>query len=307
MPLPLKPSDLKAHGERLLERSSALISTSLDKLLERIRTWTHGRRPTFGLALCGGSARGLAYVGVFRFLEEHHVCPDIIAGTSVGALMGALYADGYSSQEIYDLTSQMGFMNMTSLTTPRLSLLKTNKYRQFLTETLRHKRIEELPIPLHIIATNLNRAEARDFTEGDLASAVVTSCSIPILFDPIVIEGEQYVDGGVFMNLPARPIREACDFLLGIDLSPEVDNTQTKNILRLSDRIIHIMMRANAAIDIKLCDVVLQSPILSRFSPYDVSQADIIADIGYQLISKAYQEQKQFREIIDLLSQESRR
>ena len=142
----LNTSDLKAQGERLIERGSALISTSLDKLVERVRTWTYGSRPTFGLALCGGSARGLAYIGIFRFLEEHNVRPDIIAGTSVGSLMGALYADGYSSEEIYDLSSHFGFMNMTSLTTPRLSLLKTNKYRQFLKETLRHERIEDLPI-----------------------------------------------------------------------------------------------------------------------------------------------------------------
>lgn len=232
--------------------------------------------------------------------------PDIIAGTSVGSLMGALYADGYSSEEIYDLSSHFGFMNMTSLTTPRLSLLKTNKYRQFLKETLRHERIEDLPIPMHIIATNLNRAEARDFTEGDLASTVVASCSIPILFEPVVIDGEQYVDGGVFMNLPARPIRESCDFLLGINLSPEVDNTPTKNILRLSDRLIRIMMRANVTIDLELCDVVLQSPLLSHFGAYDVSPVDIISDIGYQLISKAYEEEEQFREIIDLLSQKSK-
>ena len=302
----LNTSDLKAQGERLVERGSALISTSLDKLVERVRTWTYGSRPTFGLALCGGSARGLAYIGIFRFLEEHHVRPDVIAGTSVGSLMGALYADGYSSKEIYDLTPQFGFMNMTSLTTPRLSLLKTNKYRQFLKETLRHERIEELPIPMHIIATTLNRAEARDFTEGDLASAVVASCSIPILFEPVVIDGEQYVDGGVFMNLPARPIRESCDFLLGINLSPEVENTPTKNILRLSDRLIRIMMRANVTIDLELCDVVLQSPILSHFGAYDVSPVDILADIGYQLISKAYEEEEQFREIIDLLSRKGK-
>ena len=272
----LNTSDLKAQGERLVERGSALISTSLDKLVERVRTWTYGKRPTFGLALCGGSARGLAYIGIFRFLEEHNVRPDIIAGTSVGSLMGALYADGYSSEEIYDLSSQFGFMNMTSLTTPRLSLLKTNKYRQFLKETLRHERIEDLPIPMHIIATNLNRAEARDFTEGDLASAVVASCSIPILFEPIVI------------------------------LSPEVDNTPTKNMLRLSDRLIRVMMRANVTIDLELCDVVLQSPLLSHFGAYDVSPVDIISDIGYQLISKAYEEEEQFREIIDLLSQEGK-
>ena len=159
---------------------------------------------------------------------------------------------------------------------------------------------------MHIIATNLNKAEARDFTEGDLASTVVASCSIPILFEPVVIDGEQYVDGGVFMNLPARPIRESCDFLLGINLSPEVDNTPTKNMLRLSDRLIRIMMRANVTIDLELCDVVLQSPLLSHFGAYDVSPVDIISDIGYQLISKAYEEEEQFREIIDLLSQEGK-
>ena len=156
---------------------------------------------------------------------------------------------------------------------------------------------------MHIIATNLNKAEAHDFTEGDLAPAVVASCSIPILFEPVVIDGEQYVDGGVFMNLPARPIRESCDFLLGINLSPEVDNTPTKNILRLSDRLIRIMMRANVTIDLELCDVVLQTPLLSHFGANDVSPVDITSDLGYQLMCKAYEEEEQFREIIDLLSQ----
>ncbi len=303
----LTPSNLKTHGEQLLERSSTLFSNSIDKLVERLRALRRGSRPTFGIALCGGSARGLAYIGIFRFLEEHHVHPDTIAGTSAGSLMGALYADGYSSADIQQMSSQFGFMNLTSLTTPRLSLLKTKKYRQFLQETLRHQRIEELPIPTHIIATNLNKAKVRDFTEGDLSSAIVASCSIPFLFEPMVIDGDQYVDGGIFMNLPARPIRQSCDFLLGINLSLEIDNTPTKNMLRLSERLIRIMMHTNVAIDLELCDVVLQTPILSHFGSYDVTPVDIIADIGYQLISKAYDEEESFREIIDLLSEKNKK
>lgn len=293
----------KVTGERLLESGSAFISSSLGKLLEQFNIRARGdNRPTFGIALCGGGARGIAYVGLFRFFEEHHVRPDVIAGTSIGSLMGALYADGMTSQEILKIVSQMGFHSMTSLVRPRLSILKTDKYRQFVADHLHSQRIEDLPIPLSIVATNLQEVRARVFTEGNLADCVTASCSIPLLFRPITIDGDQYVDGGVFMNLPARPIREKCDFLLGFDLSPEVGEAESKNMLQLSNRLIRIMMRANMQEDYDLCDVVIRSSVLSRVSAYDVRQADRLADIGYQLINNVYQENEAFRSIIDLLS-----
>ena len=142
-----------------------------------------------GLALSGGGAKGFAHIGVFKLLEECRLKPDIIAGTSVGALMGALFADGYTANEIKELFTGREFSEFAQLQIPKSGLFDSKRFRYFLRRHLRAKNMEELQIPLVVIATDLDHGESHEFRNGPIVEAVTASCSIPIIFSPVTING----------------------------------------------------------------------------------------------------------------------
>ena len=161
-----------------------------------------------GLALSGGSIKGFAHLGVLKYLDEVGLSPDIIAGTSAGSIMGAFYASGYAPDEILEIFSNTGFMQMTRLTTSGGGLFSTTNFFRLLKNNLRYRRLEDLPLPMRIVATDLSAGEQHVFTEGPLARIILASSSVPILFCPVEIGGRDYVDGGLFRNFPVTVIRE---------------------------------------------------------------------------------------------------
>ena len=175
-----------------------------------------------GLALSGGGAKGFAHIGVFRLLEECGLKPDIIVGTSVGSLMGALFADGYTSDEIKELFTGREFSEFAQLQIPKSGLFDSKRFRYFLRRHLRAKTFEELKTPLVVVATDLDNGESHEFRSGPIVEAVTASCSIPIIFSPVVINGVHYVDGGLFHNFPVSIIREECERIIGVNVSPLV-------------------------------------------------------------------------------------
>lgn len=159
---------------------------------------TNHKTCKLGLALSGGGAKGFAHIGVFRLLEECGLKPDIIVGTSVGSLMGALFADGYTSDEIKELFTGREFSEFAQLQIPKSGLFDSKRFRYFLRRHLRAKTFEELKTPLVVVATDLDNGESHEFRSGPIVEAVTASCSIPIIFSPVVINGVHYVDGGLF-------------------------------------------------------------------------------------------------------------
>lgn len=239
-----------------------------------------------GLALSGGSVKGFAHLGVLKCMSELQLKPDLIAGTSAGALMAALYADGYSPEEIIQLFDERGFASMTRLRPSGGGLFDTGKFVQFLKSHLRHRHIEELPIPLRIVATDLDRGVQHTFCEGPLAECVTASCSIPVLFAPITIAGVTYVDGGLFRNFPVSVLREDCSLIIGVQLNPSQPQHYERNILSVAQRSWQLMFRQNSLLDHKLCDIVIEPEEEVQYGLFDVNSARAIMDIGYQLARK---------------------
>ena len=128
-----------------------------------------------GLALSGGSIKGFAHLGVLKYLDEVGLSPDIIAGTSAGSIMGAFYASGYAPDEIFEIFSNTGFMQMTRLTTSGGGLFSTTNFFRLLKNNLRYRRLEDLPLPMRIVATDLSAGEQHVFTEGRLADSLGSS------------------------------------------------------------------------------------------------------------------------------------
>jgi NTE family protein len=181
-------------------------------------------RPSIGLALSGGAARGIAHVGVLRALTENNIPVDYIAGTSAGSLVGGAMASGMPLDQIEDLGLQMRWRDVGRMTMSRLGVQSNERLEQYLRERLPITRFEELPIPFAAVATDLRTGAAvilRD--QGDVPFAIRASCAIPGWYVPVVDEeGRQLVDGGLVAVIPASIARSlGADIVISVDVNAE--------------------------------------------------------------------------------------
>ncbi|MGH9568906.1 MAG: patatin-like phospholipase family protein [Candidatus Angelobacter sp.] len=166
------------------------------------------RQPKLGLALGGGFARGLAHIGVLKVLEEEQIPIDLVAGTSVGSVIGAGYASGLSGKELEEIAGLVRFKDFSRWTFSRFGLFSNDKMSVFLGKILRCKTFEELRIPLAIAATDIITGDPAVFTTGDLVAPVRASCAYPGMFLPVNIDGRLLVDGLLGHAVPSMPLRE---------------------------------------------------------------------------------------------------
>jgi NTE family protein len=243
-----------------------------------------------GLALSGGGARGFAHIGVFKLLEECGLRPDIIAGTSAGALMGALYADGYSPEEITALFTGHEFSEFASMQLPKMGLFDSCKFHKYIRKTVRTKNLEDLQIPVIVMTTDLDRGKAHAFTKGDIPDIITASCSVPIMFNPVKINGTYYVDGGLFNNFPASVIRNECEAVIGSNVSPVVPEKYNKTIVGIAERSYHYLFRANTEKDREICDILIETDEFGKHKMFDLKNVELIVDIGYKAAIRAFDE-----------------
>ncbi len=173
-----------------------------------------------GLALSGGGARGLCYIEFFKALDELGIRPSVISGTSIGAVIGALAAAGFSGRRMEELLQELK-PQIPRLIDLRLrkALIKGRRIEAFLNETLGLSRFEELSIPLIITATDYWNREQVVFDSGPLVPVIRASISLPAIFQPVLLNGRVLIDGGAVNPLPLDLIRDRCDFLIAIDIS----------------------------------------------------------------------------------------
>lgn len=250
---------------------------------------TNQKMKKLGLALSGGGAKGFAHIGVFKMLEECALMPDIIAATSVGALMGTLYADGYRADEIKELFTGREFSEFAQLQLPKSGLFDSKRFRYFLKRHLRAKNIEDLQIPMVIMATDLDNGVSHEFRSGSIVDAVTASCSIPIIFSPVIINGIHYVDGGLFHNFPVSIIREECQRVIGVNVSPLVPQKYKQTIFHIAERSYHYMFRANTLEDREMCDVLIEAEEFGLYKTFDLENVGQIARIGYMAAVRAFE------------------
>ena len=235
-----------------------------------------------GLALSGGGAKGFAHCGALLALEEFGLKPDIIAGTSAGAIVGALYAAGNNPIEISKMFMGKEFSNFVKLLIPKAGFFDHSPFQDFLMEYLHVERFEELQIPLYVVASDLDHGKSVVFTEGELARCVLASCSVPVIFNPVEIDGVHYVDGGIFRNFPVVPIRDMCEKVIGINVSPLISTDYKQNMIQIAQRSYHFMFKANTIEDKALCDLLVEVEEAHQYSTFDLENIHQIFKIGYQ-------------------------
>ena len=243
-----------------------------------------------GLALSGGGARGFAHPGALRAIEDFGLRPEIICGTSSGAVAGVLYADGYSPEEIMSLFVGKEFREFIDIQVPVVAIFGMSGFRRFLKKYIHTKNIEDLQIPVKIVATNLDEGKFVVFDHGPVIDPLIASCSIPIIFNPVAINGVYYVDGGVCKNFPVSPIRSACHKIIGVNVSPLVPKKYNKTIMHIAERSFHYMSRTNTLLDRTLCDVLIEINDLVYFKTFDLVKSEKIFNMGYDSSKQALTE-----------------
>lgn len=235
-----------------------------------------------GLVLSGGGARGVAHVGVIKALEEANISVTRVSGTSAGAIVGVLYAYGYDSQKILEIVKGVTILKSVRPAWTWAGLLRMDGLRDMLEKHLPDMSFEKLPRRLTVAAVDLKRGEVKYFDEGPLIPAVLASCSVPAVFNPFVINGAGYVDGGILDNMPARPLRDKCDFLIGSHCNHVSASFDATNLKVVIERSLLLAIGAHSASSKALCDLVIEPTGLDKFSGFDIGKANEIFDIGYK-------------------------
>lgn len=234
-----------------------------------------------GLALSGGGIKGFCHVGVLKALEESGIRPDILSGVSSGAMVAALYADGYSPDSIVKTFENISLAQYFRIGITDGGLLSMQGFRELLDTLLKAETFEELSIPLRIVATDLDNGKSVVFDKGNLVDAIIASSSVPILFTPYEINGVNYVDGGVMKNLPASAIRDDCKILIGISAGPMDTDMYEKSIAQIALRSYKFIFRSNATQEKNLCDILIEPDNISDFNGASLGSINAIFSMGY--------------------------
>jgi predicted acylesterase/phospholipase RssA len=190
-------------------------------------------RKKLGLALGGGSARGLSHIGVLKVLTKHKIFPDYIAGTSMGAVIGAMYAVGHSPEDISKIANSTDWKSIVDFAVPQAGLIQGKLAESKLRRLVSSKSFKDTTVPLSIVAFNLTRNEQIVFSKGDLATAIRASTSIPGIFNPVRIGKDYFVDGGVCNPTPFDIVKDmGADVVLAVDLFTKEKKLSGKEIHR---------------------------------------------------------------------------
>ena len=225
--------------------------------------------PVIGLALGGGAARGFAHIGVIQVLEEAGIRPDLVIGTSAGSLVAALYASGKSGTELASLAQTMDETAITDWAFPGRGLIRGEALARYVREHTGGRSIEQMRLPLGIVATDLDNGQGIVFRSGDTGTAVRASSAVPALFQPVRIGTREYVDGGLVAPVPVRYARQmGAKLVIAVDITELPDGAPTGDAMRMLLQTFSIMGRSINQFELREADIVLR-PKLAGVSGAD--------------------------------------
>lgn len=215
--------------------------------------------PRIGLALGGGAARGFAHIGVIQVLEESGIKVDLVAGTSAGSLVASLYAAGKSGKEMQTLAETMDEGAITDWSFPLRGLIRGEALARFIRDKTAGKAIEQMALPLGIVATDLSDGSAILFRSGDTGTAVRASSAVPAVFQPVRIGQREYVDGGLVSPVPVRFARDmGAQLVIAVDISSPPEKDPPGDAFRMLMQTFSIMGRSINTFELRDADVVIR-------------------------------------------------
>lgn len=253
-------------------------------------------KPKVALVLSGGAARGFAHIGVIRALEQEKIPVDLIVGTSVGSLIGAIYASDRNSFELewtafkLEKDSIFDYGMFTAIT--GMGLAEGARLEEFVKTKIPAANIEQLKIPFAAVATDLNLGQRVVLDRGSVVKAVHASSAIPGVFEPVKHQGRLLVDGGVTDNIPIAVAREkGADIVIAVDISENVENYNITNLVDVMLQAVNIMFNENVLSRKKDADVLI-TPAVGKVAMLDFSQKKQCMQAGIEATQKAMPEIK---------------
>lgn len=230
--------------------------------------------PRIGLALGGGAARGFAHVGVIQVLEEAGIRPSLVSGTSAGSLVAAIYASGKNGKQLQQIAESMDEASIADWTLPIFSrgMFRGEALARYVNMQVNARPIEDMALPLGIVATDLKTGQDMLFQRGDTGTAVRASSAVPAVFQPVKISGNEYVDGGLVSPVPVRAARKmGADLVIAVDISSPPEGNAANGSLEILLQTFAIMGKSINTFELKDADVVVRPALVG------VSSADFTA------------------------------
>jgi NTE family protein len=234
-----------------------------------------------GLVLSGGGTRGFAHLGVIAALREKGFQPDVISGTSAGAIVGAFIAAGKTPEEVMKIFNKGWLFKYTSLHLPVDGLLQLNGLQEVIKKGIPCSNIEQLPVPFFVSVSNLNNGAVEYKNSGPLGKTVLASSSIPVLFAPVEIDGQRYVDGGLLDNIPIEPIKNDCEVIVAVNISPINPRENFKNLIQIASRTFYMSVNANMNEVHKYATVYIEPEGIDHYDILNVTHARELYELGY--------------------------
>lgn len=238
-------------------------------------------KPTIGLALSSGAARGLAHIGVLKALKEHNIEVDYMAGSSAGALIGSVYCCGVDPVMLEKIAENIDRSLWTDFTVPRRGFIKGKNVEDLIKLLTGNRNIEDLDKKLAIVATDLRTSSKYVFTEGPIYKAVRASISIPGIFVPVKIKDAVLVDGGVIDRVPASIVKDmGADIVIAVDVGFSGQQGRINHIFDVILQSIDVMSKLITSQNIVHADIIIEPP-LSHIKPSRFEQVQECVRIGY--------------------------
>lgn len=245
--------------------------------------------PRIGLALGGGAARGFAHVGVIQVLEEAGIRPSLVAGTSAGSLVAAIYASGKTGVQLQQVAETMEEASIADWTLPLFGrgLLRGDALARYVNVQVNSRLIEQMPLSLGIVATDLNTGLDTLFQRGDTGLAVRASSAVPAVFQPVKISGREYVDGGLVSPVPVRAARKmGAELVIAVDISSPPEGNLAAGTLDILLQTFSIMGKSINTFELRDADVVVR-PVLTGISSADFGARKRSIDAGRLAMQRA--------------------
>jgi NTE family protein len=245
--------------------------------------------PKLGLALGGGAARGFAHIGVLQVLEEEGIKPALVVGTSAGSVVASFYASGKTGQQLQWLADTMDETQFTDWANPfsGRGMLRGEALGKYINSQLNGMKIEDMKMPLGIVATDLRTGDGILFRRGDVATAVRASSAVPSVFEPVQIGGKDYVDGGLVSPVPVRYARQmGADLVLAIDISSRPEDAKTTDMLKVLLQTFSIMGKSISQLELAQADVVVR-PLLPDIGSTEFSARKKSIEAGRAAMKQA--------------------
>jgi len=247
-----------------------------------------------GLVLSGGGAKGAAHIGVIKALEEHNIFPTHISGTSAGAIVGALYAQGIGWKEMLNFFKTIPIFRPSKYARSKPGFINTEAFYDSFKHFFPEDNFKALKKPLFVTASNIVDGSLKIFSKGQLIKPVLASASFPGVFTPTEINGSYYIDGGTLNNFPIEPLKSECDKIVGVYVNPlrKISIKDLKHSYTVIERAYRIKAAYESTTKFNDCDLLICPEELANFSVFDMNKIETVFNLGYTTTKKILMEQE---------------